>query len=273
MENRKGAMSAGINVYGAAAIVLGLIGLVWGDFATNWQRVTPGVPHRLLLAYLGAVYEIVAGAAMLWRRTARAGALALAAFYAIFVLSWLAKALAAPGVYDSWGNVFEELSLVIGGAVAWLALAPGTSQATSAETGQARAALTPKGAALAARLYGVCAVSFGVVHFVYFSGAASFVPKWIPPGGRFWAATTGVCFILAAVAILSGVLSALAARLLTLMILLFEALIWFPLLVRSPHEHFNWAGNGIGIAIGASAWVVADVLSAAGRRRSTAIRV
>jgi hypothetical protein len=43
------------------------------------------------------------------------------------------------------------------------------------------------------------------------------VPKWIPPGQHFWAVATGVAFLLASAAILSGVLAVLAARLLTVM--------------------------------------------------------
>ncbi len=63
--------------------------------------------------------------------------------------------------------------------------------------------------ALFARSYGICVISFGVVHVVYFSGLPAWVPKWIPPGQVFWAVTTTVCFFLAAAAILSGIVSVL----------------------------------------------------------------
>lgn len=38
MDNRKIVSNLGIYVYGVAAIALGITGLVWGDFATNWQH-------------------------------------------------------------------------------------------------------------------------------------------------------------------------------------------------------------------------------------------
>jgi hypothetical protein len=39
MINRQALSNLGIYVYGLGAIALGVIGLAWGDFATNWQRV------------------------------------------------------------------------------------------------------------------------------------------------------------------------------------------------------------------------------------------
>jgi hypothetical protein len=44
--DRGASSNLGKYVYGAGAIALGVIGLVWTDFATNWQRVQGNVPHR-----------------------------------------------------------------------------------------------------------------------------------------------------------------------------------------------------------------------------------
>lgn len=60
-----------------AAILLGVAELAWGDFATNWRRVRPGVPFRETLAYFVAACELLSGLAVLWRRTAQAGAIFL----------------------------------------------------------------------------------------------------------------------------------------------------------------------------------------------------
>src|SRR6202451_4808019 len=64
----------GLYVYGGAAIFLGLLGLVSGDFATTWQNVGSNVPLRVPLAYLTAILELGGGVALLLPRTARAGA-------------------------------------------------------------------------------------------------------------------------------------------------------------------------------------------------------
>jgi hypothetical protein len=50
--DRRALSNLGIYVYGAGAIALGVIGLVWTDFATNWQRVQGNVRHRGALAYM-----------------------------------------------------------------------------------------------------------------------------------------------------------------------------------------------------------------------------
>lgn len=238
----------GVLACGLAAIVLGVAGFVWGDFATNWQRVGPNVPYREALAYFTAALETIAGLAMLGRRTARAGALLLTILYSIFTLLWVVQACAVPLVYDGWGNVFEELSLVIGAAVAYALLAP----AGSPWSGKA---------GIIARLYGICPISFAVVHLINLAGVATWVPKWLPPGQMFWAVTAAIGFLLAAAAILSGIQAGLAARLLTAEIMGFEILVWVPKLIATPHEHFIWAGNAISLAMVAAIWVVSDALS------------
>jgi hypothetical protein len=254
MIHRKLLLSPGLYLYAAGTLLLGVVGLVTGDFATNWQHVGAGVAHRTVLAYATAAVELVAGAALLWRRSARVAAGALAGFYCIFVLLWLPAAVAAPKVYDSWGNVFEELSLVIAGVAAFAWLAP-------PESAWARRA------GVIARAYGICAISFGVDHRVYLRGVAGFVPKWIPPGGMFWALTTAISFLMAAAAMLSGILAGLASRLLGVMIVLFWGLIWVPSLIASPRTHFLWSANGMALVLGGGAWVAADVIRATRARR------
>ncbi len=247
MGERRVVSNLGVYVYGAGAISLGVSGLTWRDFATNWQRVGPAVPHREALAIIAAIYELAAGAAIIWPRTRQAGAAMLTVLYAIFTSLWVVQAVRVPRVYDGWGNVFEELSLTIAGVVvfAW---------AASADSVWARRRTW------ISRLYGICPISFGVDHFVYLSGAATFVPKWIPPGGKFWVVTTAVCFLLAAAAILSGILAAQAARLLAAMILGFHILIWVPKLVGAPNMHFMWSANSVSLALVGAAWVVADAI-------------
>lgn len=265
--NRRTHLAPGICLYAGAAIFLGLVGLAFGDFATNWQRVTPGVPHRVLLAYLTAAAEVLAGSAMLWRRTARWGALAVAGIFSIFWLLWAVHVAAAPGNYDSWGNFFEELSAVIAGLAAFAWLSPEDSPWSGK-------------AVTIARLYGVCCLSFGATHFINFRGASGFVPPWIPPGGKFWAATTGICFFAGALALLSGVLMRPASRLLGVMVLAFELLTWLPWLIFGPPvwmsrlvpggslTHFLFAANGIATAFGAAAWLVSDVIHAEAKARA-----
>ena len=92
MLNRRALLNLGSHVHGLGAIVLGLLGLVWGDFATVCQLVHAlpfSVPHREALAYIVAVPLLLGGGAIQWCRTAQAGVVVLAIFYFIFALLWV----------------------------------------------------------------------------------------------------------------------------------------------------------------------------------------
>lgn len=244
--------SFGIYVYAAGAILLGLVGLAWGDFAVPWQHVGPHVPLRAPAAYLTASVELAAGLSLLWRRTARAGALTLTVVSSAFMLLWLPKALSdSLRDYDARGNVFEQLSLVVAGAVLFASLSPAGSSIARRES-------------LFARLYGLSAISFGIAH-VYFM-PITWTPGWIPPSPVFWDYLTTIAFFAAAAAILSGIMAPLASRLITAEIVGFQILVWTPRLFAAPHDHFNWAGNAISIAISGATWVVSDSICRSARQ-------
>jgi uncharacterized membrane protein YphA (DoxX/SURF4 family) len=248
----------GRHVYGLAAVAFGLITLVWRDF-NNWQQVRAlgNVPHREILVYAAAAIEIFWGIAIQWRRTARAGALALGAIYLIFALLWVPHIVAAPQIYDRWGNCFEQFSLVSGALIVY---------ASFRQNDSARAA---RAAQIGYLCFGICVVSFTLEQLVYLSGTAEFVPKWIPPGQMFWAITTTIALALAAIALLSGRSALLASRLLTAMLIGFGLLVWLPAPFADPHKLINWAGNAQNLAITGAAWIVVDFLS---QNRSTSTR-
>ena len=245
----------GLYVYGGGAIFLGVLGLVSRDFATSWQNVGPDMPLRIPLAYLTAVIELAGGIALLIPRTARAGALTLTIVYSVFTLIWVPKAFVNLGNYDPIGNVFEELSLVAAGLVLC-------------------STFSPAGSSLARRrqffvyLFGICPISFGIVHIVDMPGLLGAIPGWLPPTKMFWAYATTLGFFGAAVAILTGILAPLAARLLTAEIVIFELLFWIPNVSAGPSNHFNWSGNAISIAIAGAAWVVSDSIGAAAKAKA-----
>ena len=63
-------MGLGNRVYGAAGIALGVIGLIWGDFAAPWHAVPAGTPGHAALAYACAALLLIGGLAMQLRRSA-----------------------------------------------------------------------------------------------------------------------------------------------------------------------------------------------------------
>lgn len=248
----------GSRVYGLGAVALGLVGLVWGDFATVWQPIQAlpfPIPHRTALAYAAAACLLSAGVAIQWRRSAPAGLLVLAILYFIFALLWLPRVIGYPHIFGTWGGFFEQVALVAAAVVVYASLLPHDSAGSF------------KTARVSRLSFGVCVLSFGLGHFFAIPETAGMVPGWIPPSRQFWAVATGVAHLLAGVAILSGVLDVLGSRLLTVMLAAFSALVWAPALFAQPQEHMVWAGNAINLALIGAAWVVAD--SIAIQRRQT----
>jgi uncharacterized membrane protein YphA (DoxX/SURF4 family) len=242
----------GRHVYGAAAFAFGVITLTLHDF-NDWLQlhslwITPG---GTILVYLTGAAQIIGGLAIQWHRTARVGAAVLGCTYLFFALRWVPGIVARPLVYDRWGNIFEQLSLVSGAVIVYASALP--VSALSARLSRAGCVL-----------FGICVISFTLEQAFYLSGTADLVPKWIPASQMFWAILTTVAFALAAIALLCGYQARLASTLLTVMIALFGFIVWLPLLVSNPHDQSNWGGNAENWAIGGAAWIVADRL----RKRS-----
>ena len=241
----------GYRVYGLAAIVLGVLGLTSGDFASVWQPVPAGLPGRTALAYVVAAVFLLAGAAIQWRRTAAYAAVALAALYALgALLLHLPRVVLHPLVFGAWLGVAEQVALVAGGMLAYASTA-GIAPGPAARLFQ-----------IGRLTFGVCLVVFGLAHFVYLAITASTVPKWIPPGQTFWAVATGAAHLAAGAAILAGRLDRLAARLLTAMFIGFGLLVHLPSVFKEPGSHMNWAANAVNLALIGAAWTLADAITA-----------
>src|SRR5437899_11865790 len=99
----------GRHVFGVAALAIGLTTLAWHNY-NDWHQ-----PRYLVHAAAAAL--IFGGAAIQFRRTAKAGAAVLGAVYLVFALRCVPGIVAAPRIYNSWGNFFEQFSLVAGAAI------------------------------------------------------------------------------------------------------------------------------------------------------------
>src|SRR5216684_2278676 len=183
----------GRHVFGAAALAFGLITLVWHDY-NGWHQ-----PRFLINAAAAAL--IFGGAAIQFRRTAKAGAIVLGAVYLVFALLCVPQIVAALRIYNSWGNFFEQFSLVAGAALVYARWSSAWSGETLNRIGRI--------------LLGICTASFALEQAIYLAATAKLVPKWLPPSQMFWAVTTTVLFALAAVALLTNRMALLASRLLT----------------------------------------------------------
>src|SRR5207244_12707987 len=87
--------------------------------------------HQLpYLVYFASTALIFGGAALQFRRTAKACAAVLGAACLVFVLLCVPGIVAAPQIYNSWGNFFEQFSLLTGVAVVYARLSLVWSPAT-----------------------------------------------------------------------------------------------------------------------------------------------
>jgi hypothetical protein len=228
----------GLHVFGAAALAFGLITLAWHDY-NDWHKLR-------YIIYAAAAAQTFGGAVIQFRRTAKTGAAALGAAYLVFASLCVPGIVAAPQIYNSWGNFFEQFSLVTGAAMVYAHLSLAWSPETLNRIGRI--------------FLGICAASFSLEQAIYLNATAHLVPKWVPPSPMFWAVATTVSFALAAVALLTNRMALLAARLLTMMLVSFGLLVWVPLVISDPHNHTNWSENAETFAIAGAAWILADLL-------------
>jgi uncharacterized membrane protein YphA (DoxX/SURF4 family) len=231
-------------VFGAAALLLGVLSLVLHDqLISNWRL--PGIEGFIIVT---SVAQIIGGAALFFRRSSAFGAVVLGVVYLLFSLTFVPAILTHPGVYESWGDVFYQLALVAGAAVAFGSASPSLSYAATL----CKAAVV---------LFGVCNISFAIEQVEFLARTVSLVPKWIPPSGMFWAIVTTIAFGLGGIALVIGYKSLLASRLLALMLMVFGVAVWIPILIADPKTHQNWSEGIETFAIAGVAWIVADLFN------------
>ena len=241
--------SYGRIVFGASAVLFGVVALMWHD-ADTWQTLREiwKLPFGAIIGGGLMMVQIAGGIGMQHPRTARLASIVLVVVYLLFSLACIPGIIAAPTVYDRYGSFFEQFSLLCGAIALYAASEPNA----------ARAATFGRVARLG---LGVCAISFTLSQIFYLRVTADLVPRWIPPNQMFWAILTTIAFALAAIAILVNRQARLALRLMSLMLALFGVLVWIPLLIAHPEAHFNWSEFSLTFLITGAAWMVGDLRS------------
>jgi uncharacterized membrane protein YphA (DoxX/SURF4 family) len=237
-------------VFGASAVLFGVIALMWHDSET-WQNLRHiwSLPFGATIGASLMIAQIAGGTGMLYSRTTRMASVVLCVVYLCFSLACVPDIIAASNIYDRYGGSFFLFFSLFCGAIALYA-------ATEADRASA-----PVLGRLARLGLGVCAISFTLGQALLLRETADLVPKWIPPNQRFWAILTTIAFALAALAILINRQARLATRLMTLMLALFGLLVWVPQVIAHPKTHFNWSECALTFLITGAAWMVADLKS------------
>ena len=235
-------------VFAAAAVLFGVIALLWHDAAT-WQNLQH-IRNLRFGALIGAclmLAQIVGGTGILYPRTARSASIVLSIVYLCFSLACIPDVIAAANVYDKYGGSFFLFFSMFCGAIARFA---------ATEQNGARALVFRR---LARFGLGVCAISFTLGQALLLRDTAGLVPKWIPPSQMFWAILTTAAFGIAAVAILFNVKATLAMRLMGLMLALFGVLVWVPHVMAHPSAHFDWSECALTFLTAGASWCVAEM--------------
>jgi len=246
----KTTLAFGWRVYGLGVMTIGMACLAFGEFDPG-QPMPEHFPARTALAYATGAFMVVAAAAVEWRRTAAWGAAALTVYYTLFVVIlmngrvWLTDY----ATYVTYEDIAMQLSIAAAGLIVY---------STTAKIDATRAARLTRVGQLT---FGVCALVFGGAHFVYMQNTAPMVPKWLPPTQEFWGYATGVGFVAAGIAILTGVKARLAAILMTAMLVCFGLLANGPILLADHKSHWNWTESAVNLAVVGAAWVLADTLA------------
>jgi len=236
---------AGRVLVGCAMIVLGALGTMYADFIMEWTPAPAQFPTRVAWTYFHGGVLIVAGVVLLFDTTARLAALVLGAVWLLWTLLYVPRLIA--NWRGALGGQFEALAMASG----LLLLADGLS---GLRTGKRILALVGR--------YGfaICLPMFGIVHFLYADGVASWVPAWLP-AHLFWAYFTGVAHCGAGLAILSGVLARLGSRLFAIMLSSWVLIVHIPRVAAAVRDRHEWTTLFVALALTGIAWIVAGSLT------------
>jgi hypothetical protein len=250
-------MRVGVWFYGLATVVTGILDVVWGAFEAGHQPIQAlgHISGEHVLAYLAGVWLVAAGMAILWPRSARVGAVGSAVIYLIFALFWVPRMFA---LTHKFGFGIGVIVFGLGGLAAQIMfVAPATIVfATTAvlDAWQERAAIAARW------MLGLPPILFGLGHLISLHAYVRFVPHWVPLK-LFWIVLTGIAFLLAGIAIVSGVRDVLAARLLALMLLLFEVTVEIPPVFVQPHSQGAWGGAVYNLTAIGACWIFAEFVA------------
>jgi len=244
-----------LTAFAIGMVGLGVLALIYGDFAMVWQPVPAWVPGRTALAYASGVIMLAGGAGLLFRATASWAARLLFPYLFIWMCLKLPALFVAPGMEAVWLGFGELAALFAGG---WFLFA----RICEPQQGSLLAFLTSeKTLRFVKMFYGTWLIPIGLSHIVYLKETVDFVPVWLPYRAG-WAYLTGAGHIAAGLGVLFSVFPRAAAFAEAAMIGIFTVLVWGPAIAASPKTRLPWTAFFISWAIASAAWVVAQNIGA-----------
>lgn len=240
-----------LTIFAVGMIGLGILALIYGDFALVWQPVAAWVPGRTAFAYASGLLMLLGGIGLLFRATAAWSVRILFPYLIVWLLLKVPALLVAPGVEGVWLGVAELGVLLAGGWTLFARLA-------GLREGSPLAFATGEnGVRIARILFALSLIPIGLSHLVYAKDTAALVPAWLPFRIG-WAYLTGVGQMACGTGVLFSILPQVAATVEAGMLTIFTLLVWVPAILAAPKTRLPWTAFFISWAIMAAAWVVAS---------------
>lgn len=236
-------------LFAAGLIGLGILTLVYGDFAMGWQPVAEWFPARTPLAYTAGLLEFALGVGLLFEATLSRTVRVLFVWLIVWALLKAPALVVAPKIEGVWLG-FGELTILVAGGWVLFARVGAMDSTLHWATGE-------QGVKWARILFGLSLLPIGLSHFIYTKETFDLVPAWMPFRAA-WGYITGAGQMACGLGVLFRVLPRVAAWAEGAMIALFTLLIWLPAIVSAPHMRLNWTAFLISWTIGAAACVVAQ---------------
>jgi uncharacterized membrane protein len=231
---------------------LGVLALIYGDFALVWQPVAAWVPARTFLAYCSGVLMLLGGIGLLYPATRTWSIRILFPYLVVWVLLKVPALFVAPTMEAVWLGVGELIVLMIGGWILLVRLGgvPDGSWLSFATTERA--------IKIARIIFGLSLIPIGLSHIVYLKQTVEFVPAWLPPNREFWAYLTGAGQIASGLGLVLSVLPQAAAWAEAGQISIYTLLVWVPAIMANPSKRLPWTAFFISWAIASGAWAMAQ---------------
>ncbi len=215
---------------------LGVVCLVYGTFAPQWEPVPPWFPWLHAFADASGVVLLSGAIGLLLPRVASRAALVLFAYQLVWLAAEAERFPPGHAGLRLWLGFGESLAEPLAATLGYFTLhALLAADAVPSRIAFVRGRRTMR---IVEILFGACCVGFGLSHFAYADFTASMVPHWLPARTGL-AYFTGACHVAAGLGLATNVLARLAATLEALMLGAFVVLVHVPSFASAP----DWAAS------------------------------
>jgi uncharacterized membrane protein YphA (DoxX/SURF4 family) len=243
---------------GRFIFALGLAGFAavcffFRDGVNSLQPLPPSTPWHAVLGYVTGVLMVGAAICVAADLELAVAALALGAFFMLWVLALHLPTLAPrPLRMGPWVGMMETVAFA---GVAWMLAA---LAAADGSIGEPLRTLALRAANIGRWCVGLAFLLFALAHFMYGPFTASLIPAWIP-ARLFFAYLVGCAHLAAGLAVMTGIQARLAGRMLAIMFGIFAIILHIPRALASEHSRGRgeWTSLMVAVAMCGASLIVA----------------